>query len=149
MDASDNPTAYISEKWKGIYEDLCKGDTIFEQMTNLFTLCAAIGHQNQKHDELKNKKDIFKWVNLNAETDIPILTAIAWDYEKRDLAVLSDQRKIIEITSEFSEGGMQYLFENFFEDHMQDGRINRPAILDIEFNLAQIIEGIRQKRSLF
>ena len=34
-------------------------------------------------------------------------------------------------------------------DYMQKGQLIRPEKLDIEFNLAQIIEGLRQKQSVF
>jgi hypothetical protein len=97
----------------------------------------------------ENKKGIFRWTNLNSETNVSVLTAIAWDARKRELAVLLDRRKIMDIASEFAEGGMQYLYDNFFEDYMQDGQLIRPEKLDIEFNLAQIIEGLRQKQSVF
>lgn len=50
---------------------------------------------------------------------------------------------------EFAEGGMQYLYDNFFEDYIQNGQLIRPDKLDIEFNLAQIIEGLRQQNSAF
>ncbi len=149
FEASDNPSAYISKKWEHIYDVLCRGDSIFDQMTNLFTLCAAIGYQNDERHHLENKKGIFKWINLNSENDIPVLTGIAWASENRNLAVLSDKKKIIEITSEFSEAGMQYLHENYFEDYMQDGQFMNSDKLNIEFDLAQIIEGLRQKQSLF
>jgi len=149
LESSDNPMAYISKKWETIYDVLCRGDSIFDQMTDLFTLCAAIGHQNQEPVQLENKKGIFRWTNLNSETNVSVLTAIAWDARKRELAALSDKRKIMDIASEFAEGGMQYLYDNFFEDYMQNGQLIRPEKLDIEFNLAQIIEGLRQKQSVF
>ena len=149
LESSDNPMAYISKKWETIYDVLCRGDSIFDQMTDLFTLCAAIGYQNQEPMQLENKKGIFRWTNLNSETNVSVLTAIAWDTQERELVVLSDRRKIMDIASEFGEGGMQYLYDNFFEDYMQDGQLIRPEKLDIEFNLAQIIEGMRQKQSVF
>lgn len=149
LESSDNPMAYISKKWETIYDVLCRGDSIFDQMTDLFTLCAAIGHQNQEPMQPENKKGVFRWTNLNSETNVSVLTAIAWDTQERELVVLSDRRKIMDIASEFAEGGMQYLYDNFFEDYMQDGQLIRPEKLDIEFNLAQIIEGLRQKQSVF
>ena len=33
--------------------------------------------------------------------------------------------------------------DNFFEDCMQDGQLIRPEKLDIEFSLAQIVEGVK------
>lgn len=149
QETSDNPMAYISKRWESIYDVLCRGDSVFDQMTNLFTLCATIGHLNGEKTQPENKKGIFRWINLNSETEVSILTAIAWDARERELAVLADKRNIMDITCDFAEGGMQYLYDNFFEDHMQDGQLLRPEKLDIEFNLAQIVEGLRQKQSVF
>ena len=148
LESSDNPMAYISKKWETIYDALCRGDSIFDQMTNLFTLCATIGHQNDNPSQLENKKGIFRWTNLNLETDVAVLTAIAWESQERDLAVLPNRKKIMDLACEFAEGGMQYLYDNFFEDYMQNGQLIRPDKLDIEFNLAQIIEGLRQQQSV-
>ncbi len=142
--------AYINIKWENIYDALCRGgDSIFDQMTSLFTLCAAIGHLNQNSKMFDKKQGKFRWVNLNQETETTILSAIAWDHKKRNLQILSDKKLILEIASEYAEGGMQYLYENFFEDYMVNGQLNRPDKLDIEFNLAQIIEGLRQQQSIF
>lgn len=149
LEQSDNPMAYINKNWENIYDVLCRGDSIFDQMTNLFTLCAAIGHQNGMDIKPENRKGIFRWTNLNAESDISVLTTIAWDSQKRDLAVLSDRKKIMDIACDYAEGGMQYLYENYFEDYVQDGQLLRPEKLDIEFSLAQIIEGLRQNQSVF
>ena len=146
-----NPAAYISEKWRFLYETLCQGEySVFSQMTGLFTLCASIGYNNQTRSELeKPRRDIFKWITLNQETEVPVLTSITWGTLERDTALLTDRKQIIEISQEFAEGGMQYLHDQFFEDHIQDGQLIRPKTLDIEFNLAQIIEGLRRKQSLF
>jgi len=55
----------------------------------------------------------------------------------------------MDIACNFPEGGMRYLFDNFFENYMQDGQLLRAEKLDIEFDLAQIIEGLRQRQSVF
>ena len=50
---SDNPMAYINKRWENDYEVLCRGkNAVFDQMTNFFTLCASIGHLNQKSKSL-------------------------------------------------------------------------------------------------
>ncbi len=149
LESTENPMAHISKRWESLYDVLCKRDSIFDQMTNLFTLCATIGHLNGEEKTPVDKKGIFRWSNLNPETDVSILTAMAWDARERDLAILADKRRIMEIACDYAESGMQYLYDNFFEDYMQDGQLLRPEKLDIEFNLAQIIEGLRQKQSLF
>lgn len=146
---SDNPMAYISKRWESVYDALCRGDSIFDQMSNLFTLCAAIGHLNGEEKKPVDKKGIFRWTNLNGEADVSILTAIAWNAKGRDLVILMDKRKIMDIACDYAEAGMQYLHDNFFEDHIQDGQLLRPEKLEIEFNLAQIVEGLRQRQSVF
>ncbi len=149
-DSSKDLMVHINKDWENIYETLCRGsDSIFDQMTSLFCLCASIGHLNRDSRNVNNRQGKFRWGNLNQETETTILSAIAWDHEKRDLQVLSDRKRIIEISCGYAEGGMQYLYENFFEDYMVNGQLNRPDKLDIEFNLAQIIEGLRQQQSLF
>lgn len=148
-ESTENPMAYISKRWESLYEVLCKRDSVFDQMTNFFTLCAAIGHLNGEVKAPVDKKGIFRWSNLNSETEVSILTAMAWDARERDLSVLVDKKRIMDIASDYAESGMQYLYDNFFEDYMQDGQLLRPEKLDIEFNLAQIVEGLRQKQSIF
>lgn len=149
LESSDNPMAYINKRWESIYDVLCRGDSIFDQMTNLFVLCAAIGHLNRVTKKPEDKKGIFRWTNLNPNSDVTILTAIAWDAGARDLALLTDRKMIMDIGCDYAEGGMQYLHDNFFEDFMQNGQLLRPEKLDVELNLAQIIEGLRQKQSVF
>jgi hypothetical protein len=150
-DFNNNPMIYINPEWDNLYDTLCRGtDSVFNQMTSLFTLCAAIGHLIQEPRPLKKKVGKFRWANLNQELDVSVLSAIAWDHENRELKVFSDNKRIIDIACDYAEGGMQYLFENFFEDHLMDnGQLNRPDKLDLEFNLAQIIEGLRQQHSIF
>ena len=55
----------------------------------------------------------------------------------------------MDIACDYAEGGMQYLNDIYFEDYIQDGQLIRPEKLDIEFSLAQIIEGLRQNQSVF
>lgn len=97
-------------------------------------------HLNQESKSLDNWKGVFRWANFHSETDISILTAIAWDASERNLAVMSDKKQVVAIACNYAEGGMQYLYDNFFEDHMQDDQLHRPEKLDIEFNLAQIVD---------
>ena len=150
-EAYENPAAYISEKWWFLYKTLCREESsVFSQMTGLFTLCASIGYSNQTQLPLdKNKKDIFKWITLNPESEIPVLTAITWDTMNRSIAALTNHKEIMDISSEFAEGGMQFLYDQFFEEHSQNGQLIHPEKLDIAFNLAQVIEGLRRKHSVF
>ena len=147
----ENPMAYIGDKWEDIYKKLCKNEdsgisSVFDQMTSLFTLCASIGHLNQTSKKLEKSKGIFRWSNLNQEREVSVLTAIAWDSQGRDLSVLENKKRIMELACDYAEAGMQYLYDNFFEDHMHDGQLGRIDKLDVEFNLAQILEGLRQKQ---
>jgi hypothetical protein len=148
-DSSGHLQIYISKKWETIYDVLCRGDSVFTQTGPLFTLCATIGHLTKSAKPLENRKAVTRWLNLNAERDIAVLATIAWDSQHRDLAVLADNEKIRDLACEFAEGGMQYLHDNFFEDYMQDGQLIGHKKLDIELNLAQIVEGLRQQQSVF
>ena len=144
---SENPaTFYISQKWHFLYERLCQGENkIFDKMASLFTLCATIGDCHKKEEKLKERKGIFRWSNLDAN-ERAVLTAIAWKSNNRDLETLSNQKQIIEITMEFAEGGMQYLYDEILEDYFPDeSNISYPR-LELEFPLAQIIEGLRRKQ---
>ena len=148
---SENPSFYISEEWETIYDTLClRGKSlndyyIFEQMTGLFTLCASIGSLNNSKIQVVRRKDIFKWVSLDNE-EVPLLTAIAWDFSGRDNSIFNDRKKISEVTTEYANGGAKYLSENYFDDFMQEGKLINPEKLDIEFHLAEIIEGLRIKQ---
>ena len=146
----ENPMAYISKKWKGVYDALCKGETaIFDQMTNLFTLCVTIGHLMEKTKPLENKEGIFRWSNMHSETDVPILTAVAWDFRQRNMDILSSNKQIMEIGCEFAEAGMQYLHDNLLEDYLENGQLDFPKKFNVEFALAQEVEGLRQQQSIF
>ena len=146
---SDNPAAYISEKWKDIYQKLCRGEgSLFNHMTGLFTLCASIGYLNDQKSPLEKRKDIFKWTSLNPDTEIPVLTAIAWGAKERDLSLLSDRKIILKNAGEFDEAGMAYLHEQFFEDYWQEGPLIPPDKSDLAFHLAQSIEELRRNQSV-
>ena len=41
---------------------------------------------------------------------------------KKNLPYYMDRRKIMDIARDFVCGGMSYLYDNFFEDYMQDGQ---------------------------
>lgn len=148
-DSPDRLYVYISRKWETIYDVLCRGDGVFDQIGALFTLCATIGHLTQSAKPLDNKKAKTRWINLDAEREKAVLATIAWDSQNRDLSVLADNKKILDLACEFAEGGMQYLYDNFFEDYMQDGQLIGHKKFDIELNLAQIVEGLRQQQSVF
>ena len=147
---SSTPIAYISTKWRGVYEALCKGDTaIFAQMGSLFTLCATIGHLLGESKAPENRDALFRWLTLRSEIDVPILTAIAWDASERNMAILIQEREIVEICCGFAESGMSYLYDNLLEEFMENGQLEFPKSFDFEFALAQEIEGLRKKNSIF
>lgn len=146
----ENPIALINIQWKGIYDALCKGgDTVFDQSANLFTLCATIGHLLNQPKEFEKKHQLFRWTSLNQQTEVSILSAIAWDAKGQDLSILSNRREIINISMKYAEGGMHYLYDAFFIDHCIDYyELQNPDKLDIEYNLAQIIEGLRRTKNI-
>jgi len=149
---SENPGFYISEEWDTIYSTLCRrggslsGYYIFEQMTGLFTLCASIGSLSNSKIQLVSRKEIFKWTSLDKEEEVPILTAITWDFLDKNNSILNDHKTISEVTCEFANGGAKYLLDNYFNEHMQEGKLINPEKMDIEFHLAMIIEGLRMEQ---
>jgi len=147
---SSTPIAYISTKWRGVYETLCKGDTaIFEQMGSLFTLCVTIGHLLGESKKPDNRDNLFRWSTMRSEIDVPILTAVAWDSCDRSMGVLTQEREIVEICCGFAESGMEYLHDNLLEEFMENGQLEFPKTFNFEFALAQEIEGLRKQHSIF
>jgi len=147
---SSTPIAYISTKWRGVYEALCKGETaIFEQMGSLFTLCVTIGHLLGESKTPDNRDNLFRWSTMRSEIDVPILTAVAWDSCDREMGVLTQEREIVEICCEFAESGMRHLYNNLLEEFMENGQLEFPKTFNFEFALAQEIEALRKQHSIF
>ncbi len=58
-------------------------------------------------------------------------------------------KEILDVASEYAEGGMVYLNDMYFEDYLENNQLVLPKKLDLEFELAQIVEGLRKEQSIF
>lgn len=84
-------------------------DFPFATKKDLFMLAACIGAQHNRYKELAgNTIQIFDGATFKRDTDVPILAALAYQREK-DLEVLFDPRKIVNIAQGWANGGIQIL----------------------------------------
>ena len=130
-----NLRIYIDKDIHHIYTELTKGpadkaqDVPFATMTNLFVAAACVGAREDLYKELGKRKDIFVADALDGETQIPVLTALA--YKKTgDLQTLSDPKKILEICQAYANGGINILYEQ-----LKIGKGLRPLFRLVDFVL--------------
>ena len=101
-----------------IYGELTKppdDEKVFESMKNLFMLAVFMGYPEKKRVPLTsgNRIDIFRWDQLG-EDDVTLLRALALA-ETGDVAVLSDQGKILTIAEEYANAGIMEIQEKIEE----------------------------------
>ena len=107
-----------------IYEKLTSRSTKkaedfpFETMKDLFITAACFGAKYGKYKEINKSKEIFDATLFNQKTEIPVLVSIAYQKNK-DLEILYDGRKILDIAQGWANGGIQII-----EDHL----LNSPGI---------------------
>ena len=87
----------------------------FESMKHLFMLAVFIGYRGKKRIPLTsgNRIDIFRWDQLGEE-DVTLLRALALA-ETGDVAVLSDQVRILTIAEEYANAGIMEIQEKIDE----------------------------------
>ena len=93
---------YVDKEVHPTYEELVSRaakkaeDYPFRTMKDLFMMAACVGAKQGRFVELGSSRDIFTGELFDAKTEVPILAALAFHWEK-DLAVLSQPKKVIEI----------------------------------------------------
>ena len=149
------PDFHISKKWLKLYQSICMRGRprseryyVFEKYTNLYTLCASIGHMIQEEKNLEKPYSPFTLEQIDENNEWPVLRAIAWSKVGNETDIFVNARKVVQICDRFAEGGMQKLYDEIFKHHMQDGYILRPDHIDLEINLFYIVEEIRGNVSL-
>jgi hypothetical protein len=149
-----NPNFRVSEKWLFLYYTLCKlGKSkeedyyIFDKYTNFYTLCASVGNALNKRAELESPDRIFTLNEIDKKTEWPVLRAIAWR-DSNQFEILTEARQTIKICDEYAEAGIQYLYDEFFFQHVENGHLLRPKSIDIETHLSYIVKGVREQVSL-
>ncbi len=150
-----NPDFRVSEQWRYLYDTLCRrgkmsrelGCHVFEKYTQLYSLAAVIGYTLNRRKEVKGSYTPFTLNEIERDSEWPTLRAIAWKASGCDLSKAIDKRATIKICDEFSEGGIEYLYQEFFIHHTKDGHLLRPQDISIEQNLSLILKGIKEEVS--
>ncbi|OQY37011.1 MAG: hypothetical protein B6243_01760 [Anaerolineaceae bacterium 4572_5.2] len=82
-------------------------DYPFATKKDLFMVAACLGAKHNRFEELapKNRKEVFRGSTFDNKTDVPVLAALAYQKEK-DVKILSDPKKIVEIAQGWANGGI-------------------------------------------
>lgn len=111
-----NLRVYIDKDKHDIYEKLVKRGSDnpdhypFQTMKDLFMLAACLGVKNNSYEELQSSRDIFNSDVFDEKTDIPLMSAIAFNRDK-SLATLTDSRKTLDIVQEYANSGIHFVVE--------------------------------------
>ena len=117
-------SVYVEKKVHPIYEELVlrsskkAEDHPFATMRDLFMMAACVGAQQGKFVELGPRIDIFSGELFNSKTEVPVLAALAY-HRTKDVEVLSDPKRVIEIAQGWANGGIHIVQAELLE---QPGR---------------------------
>ncbi|MEJ0106144.1 MAG: hypothetical protein WDO19_27895 [Bacteroidota bacterium] len=111
-----NLRVYIDKDKHDIYDKLVKRGTEnpdhfpFQTMKDLFMLAACLGAKHNNYEPIASSKDIFNSDVFDEKTDIPVMSALAYQKEQT-LSVLTDERKVLDIAQGYANGGISYVVE--------------------------------------
>ncbi len=114
-DVIERDAVLVEDLAHKIYKTLIEGNNIhtvpFRTMKDVFMWAVCLGVQQGKRRPLTSKKTtIFKWTQLDAQIDIPLLNAIAI-VESGDINILLHQTDILNIAEEYANAGIYELRE--------------------------------------
>jgi dnd system-associated protein 4 len=130
-------SVYVERKVHSIYEELTSRsskkaeDHPFATMKDLFMMAACVGAQRGKFVELGPSRDIFSGELFNSKTEVPVLAALAY-HRTKDVEVLSDPKRVIEIAQGWANGGIHIVREELLE------RPGRPLYNLVEVLLSEV-----------
>lgn len=107
---------YVSKDKHDVYTQLVNRNSDyadsqpFHTMKDLFLLAACLGFKYDSVDKLDSPKDIFYADLFDSKTDKPLIAAIAFAKTK-DISVLLDEKKMLEIVQEYANGGIDYVVQ--------------------------------------
>ncbi len=111
---------YVEKKVHPIYEELTSRsskkaeDHPFATMKDLFMMAACVGAQQGRFVELGSSRDIFSGEFFDPKTEIPVLAALAY-HRTKDIEVLSDPKKVVEIAQGWANGGIHIVRAELLE----------------------------------
>jgi dnd system-associated protein 4 len=111
-----NLKVYIDKDKHSLYEKLVKRGADnpdyfpFQTMKDLFMLAACLGVKYGAYEPLASSKDIFSSDVFDEKADYPVMAVIAYKKE-RNIAILTDERKILEVVQGYANGGISYVVE--------------------------------------
>jgi len=109
-----NIRIHIEKEVHKIYEELVSRsakdaeDHPFSTMKDVFMTSAVFGVKNNKWEKLKSSHDIFSVETFDQKIDLPVIVALAYRRTK-NLEILSDAKKVIEIAQEWANAGIHLL----------------------------------------
>lgn len=127
-----SPAVYTSQKWKNFYQSFCtnRNNTdglnipVFDKYTNIYTLCCIIGFKEGKRTPLERRDSLFTLEQIDQNEEWPLLIAVAWLDQEKDMSLFSDSKKILEICSEYAETGIEKLVSIYpFNEIFRDGKL--------------------------
>lgn len=121
---------FIEENKHEFYEQLRKkgkedpDNYPFYTMKDIFMLSVFLGKQRNAYEPLSTKtKDIFQGDVFNAQTDVPVLAAIAFD-NVESIEELTDAKKLLEIAQAYANGGIGHLMDEVVNSHGKSNLFN-------------------------
>lgn len=116
-----NLRVYIDKDKHDIYERLVKRGSDnpdhypFQTMKDLFMLAACLGLKYSAYEPLQSSQEIFNSNVFDEKTDIPIMSALAFQKEQNLMALL-DEKRILETVQAFANGGIGYVVEEIINN---------------------------------
>jgi dnd system-associated protein 4 len=116
-----NLRVYIDKDKHELYEKLVKRGNEdpenypFQTMKDVFILAACIGAKNDEFISLQSSKDIFSSDVFDIKIDLPVMSSLAFK-RTQDLDTLLDEKKILEITQEYANGGIHLVIDQIINN---------------------------------
>lgn len=116
-----NLRVYIDKDKHEIYEKLVKRGSEnpdhypFQTMKDLFMTAACLGVKHNAYEPINSARDIFNSDVFDERTDVPVMSAFAFEREQT-LSVLLDERKVLDITQGYANGGISYVVEEIINN---------------------------------
>ncbi len=121
--ADERDTVTIDEMAHEIYKQLTEGNNVlsmpFRTMKDVFMWACCLGAQQGKKQPLTSKKiTVFRWAQFDAQTDVPLLKAIAIA-DSGDVSILLTRNDILTLAEEYANAGIYDLRDSLLGEYGQ------------------------------